>query len=136
MDLLLEAVGEGVGDVGSLTVGELRGDLIAVGAHLAELLASEPMGSVVASIIVESRREPSLDDLRKRLIAQRRIVAERVIGDGVARGELPPDTDTGALATDFAAQILFRSLVLRAPIDAAWVEGHVDRLLRLHRGEE
>lgn len=131
-DLLLEAMGSAVGDVAALTVGDLRKDLIAITTHLAGLLATEPMGSLVASIILESRREPALDDLRRRLIAQRQRVAHRMIGEAVDRGELGSAVDADAMAVDLAAPIFFRSLVLHAPIDGDWIEDHVDRVLRLH----
>ena len=132
MDLLLEAVGSAAGDIGSLAVGDLREDLVAVCTHLAELLGSEPLGSVAASIILESRREPALDELRRKLIAQRRLAAEQVIGDAMSRGDLRDDVRADAIANDLAAQIMFRSLVLRAPMGRAWIENLVDRVLRLH----
>ncbi|MGB5433694.1 MAG: TetR/AcrR family transcriptional regulator [Acidimicrobiia bacterium] len=133
MDLLLEAVGSAAGDIGSLTVGDLREDLIAVSTHLAELLGSEPRGSVMASIILESRREPALDELRRKLIAQRQLAVERVIGDAMSRGDLRDTERADVIANDLAAQIMFRSLVLRESMDRAWIEDLVDRVLRLHR---
>ena len=133
MDLLLEAVGSAVGDIESLAVGDLRGDLVAVSMHLAHMLASERIGSVAASIILESRRDPALDELREQLVTQRMYDVERIIDDAMVRGELRDDTDSDAMATDLAAQIFLRALVLRAPIDQIWIEEHVDRVLRLHR---
>ena len=117
MDLLLEAVGAEVGRVDALLVGDLRSDLIAITSHLAELLTSEPVGSVSASMILESRRDPALDELRKRFVGQRRSAAAQVIRDAVSRGELAADTDAGAMVDEIAAPIFFRTLVLHVPID-------------------
>ena len=135
MDLLLEAVGSGVGDIESLAVGDLRGDLIAVSMHLAQMLGSELIGSVAASIILESRRDPALDELRERLVTVRMHDVERIVDDAIVRGELRDDADSYAMATDLAAQIFMRSLILRVPVDQTWIEEHVDRVLRLYRDE-
>ena len=131
-DLLLEAIGAAVGDVTALTVGVLRTDLIAIATHLAEMLAAEPMGSVVASVVLESRREPALDDLRRRLISQRQQLAREVIAEAIDRGELDASTDSDAMAFDLAAPIFFRSFVIRAPLDSDWVGRLVYSVLEQH----
>lgn len=100
-----------------LAVSDLRQDLIAVSVHLAELLASEPLGSVVASIILESRGEPSLDELRRKLIAQRQGAVEQVMSDAMSRGELRDNVRADAVANDLAAQITFQSLAVRESMD-------------------
>lgn len=135
MELLLEAVGSRIGDIESLAVGDFRGDLVAVSMHLAHMLASELIGSVAASIIFESRQDPALDELRERLVTERMRDVERIVHEAIARGELRDDADSYAIATDLAAPIFMRSLILRAPIDQTWVEEHVDRVLRLHCDE-
>ncbi len=129
MDLLLEAVTIGVGPVETLAVGDLRADLVNIGTHLAELLTSEPVGSVAASMILESRRDPVLDGLRRRFVAHRQQAVAKVVGDAVDRGELPRGIDPTAMGNDLAAQIFFQTLVLHEPIDRRRIEGHVDRWL-------
>ncbi len=129
-DLLVEAVGAAIGPVGSLTDGDLRTDLVAIVTRLAGLLTSEVMGSVAAAIILESRHDPELEELRRRFVASRRSALDGVIVDAVARGDLPPETDVELLGDELAAMVIFRALVLRAPIDARWVEDHVDRCLQ------
>src|ERR1035437_5401664 len=64
VDLLLEAVGSELDPIESLAMGNLRADLAAIATHLAELLTSQRMGSVVASIILEARRDSELEELR------------------------------------------------------------------------
>jgi AcrR family transcriptional regulator len=130
MDLLLEAVGEEVRDVDALITGDLHSDLISISTHLARLLTSEPVGSVIASLILESRRDPAIDELRRRFIEQRRLAAAQVIDGGISRGELPANTDAGALVNDLAAQVFLQTLVLRAPIDRPWVEDLIDQWLK------
>jgi AcrR family transcriptional regulator len=128
-DLLLEAVGSEVGQIESLAVGNLRADLVAIVTRLADLLTSERMGSVVASIILEVRHDPELEELRQRFLASRRSALDGVIGEAVARGDLPANTDLQRAGDELAAQVLFQTLVLRADFDGLRVEDHVDRWL-------
>jgi hypothetical protein len=103
---------------------------VAIVTRLAELLTSDVMGSVAAAIILESRHDPELAELRRRFVAGRRSALDDVIVDAVARGDLPHETDVELLGDELAAMVMFRALVLRAPIDARWVEDHVDRCLQ------
>ena len=125
-DLLLEAVGSELDPIESLAMGNLRADLAAIATHLAELLTSQRMGSVVASIILEARRDSELEELRQRFLASRRDAMNAVIGAAVARGDLPPDTDVQRAGDDLAAQVLFQVLVLRADFDSSRVMDYVD----------
>ena len=128
-DLLIDSVAHALGDPSLSMVDDLRDDLVEVGTHLAELLASEPVGSVVAALILESRRDPALDEIRQRFVAQRAGLAVSAIAEAIARGELPDDTDPMDFATEIAGPIFFRALVLHMPVDRPWVEQHVGRWL-------
>lgn len=132
IDLLLQAVGSEVGGIESLAKGDLREDLVAIVSRLADLLSSDVMGSVAASIVLEARHDPDLEELRRRFLASRRTALDTVIRAAVARGDLPTDTDMQLLEDELAAQVTYRTLVLRAGIDGAWVEDLVDRCLERH----
>jgi hypothetical protein len=110
-------------------MGDLRAELAAIGTHLAELLTSQRMGSVVASIILEARRDSELEELRQRFLASRRDAMNAVIGAAIARGDLPPDIDVQRAGDELAAQVLFQALVLRADVDRSHVLDLVDRWL-------
>jgi len=129
VDLLLEAVGSELDPIESLAMGDLRTELAAIGTHLAELLTSQRMGSVVASIILEARRDSELEELRQRFLASRRDAMNAVIGAAIARGDLPPDIDVQRAGDELAAQVLFQALVLRADVDRSHVLDLVDRWL-------
>lgn len=132
LDLLLEAVSSRIGPVENLTTGNLRSDLIAIASRLARLLTTEPMGSVVASLILESRRDPQLEELRQRFVAARQDAVGRVTAAAVEAGRLPSTVDSSAVATDLASPIFFRALILREPIEHSWLEAQVDHwLLRI-----
>ena len=130
VDLLLEAVGSELDPIESLAMGDLRTELAAIGTHLAELLTSQRMGSVVASIILEARRDSELEELRQRFLASRRDAMNAVIGAAIARGDLPPDIDVQRAGDELAAQVLFQALVLRADVDRSHVLDLVDRWLQ------
>lgn len=112
-----------------LASGDVREDLVSLVTHLGDLLGSEPIGSVAASMILESRRDAQLNELRERFITQRRAAAAQVIEAAISRSDLHPTANAQALADDLAAPIFFRALVLRAQVDRAWVEDHVERWL-------
>lgn len=136
VDLLLEAFTSRIGTVGSLVTGDLRSDLLAIGSRLAELLTSEPIGSVVASLILESRHDAQLEELRRRFVEVRQAEVLTSLAAAVENGRLPAGIDAGGLASDIAAPIFFRALILRAPIDRVWIEAHVDRWLTDNLTEE
>lgn len=129
MDLLLEAVTARVGPVQASTAGDLREDLIVLVLRLGELLGSDPIGSVAAALILESRRDPQLDRLRMRFVTERRQAAARVIQQAVSRGDLELSAEPGALADDLGSPVFFRTLVMHSPVDRSWAEKHVDRWL-------
>jgi AcrR family transcriptional regulator len=128
-DLLLEAVRVRVGPVAAHVVGDVRRDLLAVCRHLATLLTQEPMASVAASLALEARRDPSLDALHRRFAEGRMRALADVVEAAKARGDLPDAPDAETVATDLGAAIFFRAMVLRAPIEPAWLEAHVDAWL-------
>ena len=130
MDLLLQAVGAEVGRLQALVVGDLRTDLIAISTNIAELLLSEPVGSACASMILESRRDPSIDELLQRFVKQRKRAAVQVIEKAIARGEIAAGSEAGAMVDDLVAPIFFQALVLRVSIGEARIEKHIDRWLQ------
>ena len=128
--LLMAAVRSRIGDIESLATGDLRSDLITIGWHLAQLLASEPMGSVVASLILESRHDEQLEALRQDFVASRWAAMGAIVQDAVDRGDLPAGSDASSIAEELAAPIFFHALILREPVDRAWVAVHVDGWLQ------
>ena len=87
------------------------------------------MASVAASLIFESRRDPSLRALHRRFADGRIGALVEVVEGARARGELGYAPDGAAVATDLGAPIFFRAMVLRVPIEQDWIERHVDACL-------
>ena len=129
MELLLEAVQARFGPVGGVAVGEVRQDLLALCRHLANLLTEEPTASIAASLILESRRDPSLQALHRRFADGRIRAIADVVEAAKARGELRLAPAGATVAMDLGAAIFFRAMVLRVPIEPDWLEAHVDDCL-------
>lgn len=128
-ELLLEAVRTRFGSLREQVVGDARRDLLALCTRLAELLTQEPMASVTAALILESRRDPALKELHRRFAEGRMREIEEIVEGATTRGELDPVADGGTVAADLGAAIFFRAMVLRAPVGADWLEAHVDDVL-------
>jgi AcrR family transcriptional regulator len=77
--------------------GTLRGDLEQLYAAVQACMSAEH--GILQRLHLEQARHPELATaLRSTVIAERRAVVERVLHRGVARGELPADTDIELLA--------------------------------------
>ncbi len=129
VDLLIEAMGNTVGSVESVTTGNLHDDLAALALQIGTVLSSEPIGSVIASIILESRRDPAIDQLRARFTRHRRNEGSTLVAHAIERGELPADTDPHEVAEELAAKVFFHALVLRQPLDTDWAAALVEGML-------
>lgn len=132
-DLLLDATRTLLGHVESLEPTDLRSDLVSIASFLSASLASEPMGTIVASLIAEARRDVEVARLHERFVAQRLEIATRMIKAAIERGELPPSTVAATMATDIAAPIFFKALAMRETPDREWIESLVDRWIDTYR---
>jgi AcrR family transcriptional regulator len=128
-DLLIESMAHTVGSVGSVTIGDIRSDLVALAMQVGNVLGSEPMGSVIASVVLESRRDKDLDQLRAKFVEHRKAEGKALVAAAIDRGELPPATDPLEVAEELAARVFFQTLVLRETLDGAWAEELVDGIV-------
>ncbi|MFD9792741.1 TetR/AcrR family transcriptional regulator [Streptomyces sp. NPDC059070] len=80
------------------------------------------VGRIIPDLVAESARSASLRAaLHESVLAPRRTAVATLLERAAARGELPPDIDTG-LATDlFGAPLYFRMLAVGGPTDDAYV---------------
>lgn len=97
--------------------GDVRDDLVLLMSGLAEQLRNERWASVLPSLAAEARHEPGLAALHAGFVAERRAHVLEVIRRGMDRGQLPPGTDAGLLATMVAGPVFFRALVSLEPLD-------------------
>lgn len=128
-DLLIESMAHMVGSVESVTTGDIRSDLVALAMQVGNVLGSEPMGSVMASVVLESRRDEDLDQLRAKFVQHRKAEGNALVAAAIDRGELPSATDPLEVAEELAARVFFQALVLRETLDVAWAEELVDGMV-------
>jgi AcrR family transcriptional regulator len=111
--------------------GTLRGDLLALVQALAASIAGEEDAQIVAGITSLLRSSDEFAALfRERAIAPERARWARLVQRAVDRGEIAPDAPVTELFGDVAPAIVFtRVMVAREPVDDAFVEELVDRVL-------
>ena len=131
-ELLIQSIGKRVEMMVTTETGDLRADLISFYNHLGSMLNDESTRSVVASFMAEASRDPELAALNSKFTKARREASSSMIEKAVARGDLPPDTDSTQMAHDIAGGIFFRGLILRESTDETWIADHVDRWIALY----
>lgn len=129
MTLLLEAVRSLLRPPQVPSGGDARSILTALATQLNDMLAAEPFGSIVATLIAESRRDQQLDELREKFFGQRVVEVAEVLRSALDQKEMPAGIQVAGLVDDVSAPIFFSTLVMRAPVDQAWIETRVDHLL-------
>ena len=112
--------------------GALRDDLVILIGELAGLLTSAQFSQVAMALIAESSRDPQIAEIHERFMQGRQQRTIAAIQRGIERGELPASVNPPGMALDMAAPLFFRALVQHLPIDAAFVEQHVDRWISIH----
>ncbi len=91
--------------------GDVRADVEAMLTAMQRGLAGED-GPIIAAFAAEKHRYPELREEFDRVFVQnRRTHLLRLIGDAVARGDLPPDTDV-ELVAETGPAILANRLLL------------------------
>ncbi|WP_210162976.1 TetR/AcrR family transcriptional regulator [Pleomorphomonas oryzae] len=111
-------------------LGSLRADIAALMAALGEALTTARWTSVLPSIIDAGERAPEMADMYRRLQQGYSAPFETVIRRGIARGELPADTDVAALVAALIGPLFYRRWFSREPL----TEGFVREIIRLAVG--
>ena len=109
------------GDQEPPDAGSLEGDVTAVLSELAEVLATARWATILPSIVDAAERDSAIAvvhaELQQSHAAPLRAALERAVG----RGEVPPDTDLGALAAALRGPLYFRRWFSREPLDGPFV---------------
>jgi AcrR family transcriptional regulator len=117
--------------LGRVTVpntGDLRRDLIALLDNSYDLLIAGP-GRVLPDLIRESGPIPELVDLITETMHARRRFYTQVLNRAIARGDIPPETDTEIAIDLLLGPLWVRLLVTRQPISKTTVRETVDSVL-------
>jgi AcrR family transcriptional regulator len=109
--------------------GTLRGDLIAMVKN-PSIRESERKLKVMAAIVSMIARDPELAVAAKAAIVEPRAAANRIIfRRAIDRGEISADLDIETLCMIGPAMVAYRSLMLRKPVDRAFLIGNIDRII-------
>ncbi|MFD8479680.1 TetR/AcrR family transcriptional regulator [Kitasatospora sp. NPDC059673] len=77
-----------------------------------------PAGATMPALIADLAGRPgALDAFRAAFLTERRTNCATVIRRGIARGDLPPDTDVELFMDALAGAVFYRQLVTGLPID-------------------
>ncbi len=128
-DLLVEAFAVLVDKGPPPDLGSLRADLMALGRELARGLSTAAWGHALPSLISGAAHDPELARAQRAFSRARRLEIGEVFLRAVARNEIHPLDDPGEVAEAFAAPFFFRALMTGEPLDHAFVDRHVDRIV-------
>jgi AcrR family transcriptional regulator len=111
-------------------VGDTRAELITFIDSVVQLLGTRPFGPAMQALVSVIATEPELAEAyRTRAIQPRRERLAQVIGRGVARGDLRPDTDTEILHEFLLGPVFYRLLLSGGSLDEGLAARLVDDLL-------
>jgi AcrR family transcriptional regulator len=115
-DLLVAALEQLIVEVPELDRGSVREDLHFLVASMAATFTG-PAGLAPLRVLLEAHSAPELFNRFAEVASSRVIAARTAIARGVARGELPADTDVVVLADLLGGAVINQALI--APFDAA-----------------
>jgi AcrR family transcriptional regulator len=108
--------------------GTVRDDLLELLSNSYQLLVVGP-GRVFEGLIRESGQRPELVEVVTATMHDRRRFYVQVLNRAIARGEIPPETDTGLTIDLLLGPLWVRLLVSGEPIDAEAVDRIIDVVL-------
>jgi AcrR family transcriptional regulator len=110
--------------------GNLRDDVRGLARSLVSAFKNTRAGKMMPVMTFERRRYPELDAGYRRFLADRKARTREVLRRGIARGELPPDTDVAVMSSMLVGPIFHRLMITQEPLNDAFVDALVDALLR------
>jgi AcrR family transcriptional regulator len=113
----------------AVDTGTLRGDLVELLVTLAAKMRDTAAGRILPGVIAEASVNPEMSEVLRRFVRDRRDRPRVVVERGIARGELPPDTDVDLLVDTLGGTVMYRELIARMPVSNADIEELVERIL-------
>jgi AcrR family transcriptional regulator len=108
------------------TAGDLRQHL----RQLAGFLTGSAAGKVMLALIGQAQHDEAMALVfRRRFLDERRALDKAILERGVARGEIRADTDLDLAIDLIYGPVYHRVLLTGLPVDAAFTDGLVDRVL-------
>ena len=116
--MVVDAVKLQLADYPIPDTGSFADDAVQFLYEVADGLTKPENVRITGQLIAEGARDPALAAaLRTRSLAPRRVALIAMIDRGIARGELPADTDQPVLADLLVGPLYHRALVTGEPVD-------------------
>ena len=128
-DLLFDAFRSFGGPPPLPDTGSIRDDMIGFFRLLVDHLQESPAGCALPVLLDATLRDPTLRDLHRRFVEERRQPTRRLLRRGIERGELPAELDVERWIDRLAGPIFYRHLVAQRPMPPAEVADLVDACL-------
>ncbi|MQY29296.1 TetR/AcrR family transcriptional regulator [Nocardia aurantia] len=116
--------------------GSMRDDLLTLLRQLASYVSRRDSGRVFASFVDAAAREPELEVLRKKSMADARDMYERVLRRGIDRGELPAAAETDLMIDLLMAPVIYRAHFERKSVRGGYADSVVDMVLAASRAAD
>jgi AcrR family transcriptional regulator len=114
-------------------LGDTRGELLTAVNNAVRALTETSFGPVIRALLSQIAINPALGDpFRTTIVKARREEVARVVGRGVARGDLRPDADVDVATELLVGPVYFR-LMFGGDLDGDFSERIVDALLDGYR---
>ncbi|MEU6083340.1 TetR/AcrR family transcriptional regulator [Streptomyces sp. NPDC047108] len=128
LQMVIEVVSAvAIHDTPAPDTGSLRGDLRALLASTAQALRHPLASQIVPDLLAEAARNPEIGEtLQSALSKAQETIGAAIVGQAVARGELPEDTDTRLALDVVIGPLYWRLAVVRTPLPRTYL----DRLAR------
>jgi AcrR family transcriptional regulator len=99
--------------------GALLGDLTALARAVAANIGSEVGSAMTKTLVAAAATSPSVADVTHRFWAERLRLSGAIVERAIARGDLPPSTDSNVLIESLVGALYVRLLLTGEPIDEA-----------------
>lgn len=123
--LVLDALRSAIGPVDQVDTGSLSTDLRTYLGDLAARMSKGRSSDLLPHLIEVACYDPAIRSSLDDWVRHRRAPLSAILERGVARGELPADTDVALLLDILIGPFVYRRLLAGGDVDA----GFVDRLL-------
>ncbi len=124
--LIVDTVRSCFEHVSTPDTGSLRGDLEAYFAGMVRADLTGKVGQLMPCLISAAGRDPEIELLVDRISVERQQPILAIVARAQARGELPADLDSRVVVGTIVGPIVYRKLVGRQPVDAAYLSGCLD----------
>jgi AcrR family transcriptional regulator len=111
-------------------LGDTREELVRFVSSAVRILGSTLMGRVMRGLVSDLATDPTLaGEFQARVVARREEEVRRMVGRGVARGDLRPDADAALVHELLFGPVYYRLMLSGRPLDGDLAGQVVDAVL-------